>query len=46
MFTLLNTVNRTCELNEVNQYFILRLLTHFIFKRVSVLAYTNQLNSF
>ncbi|EAY28851.1 hypothetical protein M23134_00004 [Microscilla marina ATCC 23134] len=46
MFTLLNAVNRTCELNEVNQCFILRLLTQFIFKSVSVLRPNTQLNSF
>ncbi|EAY26676.1 hypothetical protein M23134_02927 [Microscilla marina ATCC 23134] len=37
MFTLLNAVN---------QYFILRLLTQFIFKSVSVLHPNTQLNSF
>ncbi|EAY31978.1 hypothetical protein M23134_02007 [Microscilla marina ATCC 23134] len=37
MFTLLNAAN---------QYFILRLLTQFIFKSVSVLRPNTQLNSF
>ncbi|EAY30260.1 hypothetical protein M23134_08084 [Microscilla marina ATCC 23134] len=37
MFTLLNAVN---------QYFILRLRTQFIFKSVSVLRLNTQLNSF
>ncbi|EAY27671.1 hypothetical protein M23134_03739 [Microscilla marina ATCC 23134] len=33
-------------LNAVNQYFILRLRTHFIFKGVSVVCLNTQLNSF
>ncbi|EAY31430.1 hypothetical protein M23134_04263 [Microscilla marina ATCC 23134] len=37
MFTLLNAVN---------QYFIFKLRTHFIFKSVSVLRLNTPLNSF